>query len=120
MTVIILGIAIVLNAAANILIKMGMKDAPDLQSVPLKTYALYFLGNIHVLSGIVSFGLALLTYSYVLSKVNLSVAYPIMTSVGFIIVVLFSALCLSERLVPLQIVGIVLIIAGVWLVAAYR
>ena len=120
MTIIVLCAAIVLNAAANILIKMGMKDAPDLQSVPVKTYALYFIGNIYVLSGIFSFGLALLTYSYVLSKVNLSVAYPIMTSVGFIIVVLFSVLYLSERLIPLQILGIVLIIAGVWLVASYR
>lgn len=120
MTMIILGIAIVLNAAANILIKLGMKDAPDLQSVSLGVYFSHFITNIYVLSGIVSFGLALLTYSYVLSKINLSVAYPIMTSVGFIIVVLFSVLYLSERLIPLQILGIVLIIAGVWLVASFR
>lgn len=120
MTLIILGIAIVLNAGANILIKMGMNSAPDLRAVSAGRYLLYFVTNVYVLSGILSFGLALLTYSYVLSKVNLSVAYPIMTSCGFVIVVLFSVFFLSERLVPLQAVGMALILAGVWLVAGFR
>ncbi len=57
---------------------------------------------------------------YVLNKINLSIAYPLMTSIGFIIVVSFSIFFLSEKVVPLQVLGLFLILTGVWLVASFR
>ena len=45
-------------------------------------------------------------------------AYPVFTSVGFAIVILVSALMLKETVGWWQVVGFVLIIAGVWLVVA--
>ncbi len=111
--------AIIFNAAANILIRMGMRNA-DFQQFSISQYISFIFGNFYLLSGVASFGLALAAYSYVLSKMNLSIAYPIMTSVGFVIVVLFSTLFLSEKLVALQILGIALIIAGVWLIAHFQ
>ena len=67
--------------------------------------------------GIFSFGLALVAYNMVLTRLNLSVAYPIMVSMGLIIVVLVSYFVLSESITWIQVVGFVLIIAGVWMVA---
>ena len=50
-------------------------------------------------------------------KTDLSVAYPIMTSLGFVIVVLVSWLFLKETITLIQFTGLALIIAGVWMVA---
>ena len=111
--------AIIFNASANILIRMGMRNA-DFQQFSIMQYLAFIFGNVYLLSGVASFGLALAAYSYVLSKMNLSIAYPIMTSVGFVIVVLFSVLFLNEKLIALQILGIALIMAGVWLIAYFQ
>ena len=48
---------------------------------------------------------------------NLSIAYPLMTSIGFMIVILASWLFLNEIITPLQIVGFLFILSGVWMVA---
>ena len=111
----ILGLAIVLNATANILIKVGMTKISGVQGIgPLLTAALV---QPFFWMGICSFGLALAAYSLVLSRLNLSVAYPIMVSLGLIIVVLVSYFVLKESISVIQIAGFALIIAGVWMVA---
>jgi multidrug transporter EmrE-like cation transporter len=113
--VIILIVAIVMNALANILIKLGMKDGEGLTGLP--ELIKYAIGQPFLYAGVVSFGLALVAYSIVLTKLNLSIAYPIMVSMGLIIVVLVSYFALKESITFLQIVGFIFIIAGVWMVA---
>ncbi len=105
------------NAAANIMIKAGMhsKDV-DLADPAGALRSVVF--NPLVVGGIVLFALNILSYAYVLTRVPLSTAYPIMTSGGFLIVLTASAIYLKESLAPVQYVGIVLIIAGVVLVAS--
>ncbi|MDI6817627.1 MAG: SMR family transporter [Actinomycetota bacterium] len=70
-----------------------------------------------ILLGIAFFGSALIAYSFVLSKINLSIAYPVMTSIGFLIVITASALFFKETITIIQMAGFILILAGVWLVA---
>ena len=113
--IITLVLAIVLNAGANILIKVAMLKIGETNGMAelIKKAIL----QPAMWCGVISFGLALAAYSMVLSRLNLSIAYPIMVSMGLIIVVLVSALVLKEVISPLQIAGFVLIIAGVWLVA---
>jgi len=108
--------ALVANAVANILIKEGMK-AKELNITDLVGTFKAIVFNPTVLSGLFFFGLALAAYSFVLSQVKLSVAYPIMTSVGFLIVVSYSFMFLHESITALQVGGLVLILAGVWMVA---
>jgi multidrug transporter EmrE-like cation transporter len=67
--------------------------------------------------GICCFALGLAAYNYALVRMNLSVAYPINTSIGYILVILVSWLFLKESLSIVQLSGIGLIIAGVWMVA---
>lgn len=76
-----------------------------------------FITNPFIWGGLISFGLALLFYTYVLTKMNLSVAYPIMTALGFLIVVTFSAFYLHETIQLPQIIGLVLIVGGLYLIA---
>ncbi|MBC2425350.1 SMR family transporter, partial [Clostridium beijerinckii] len=65
---------------------------------------------------IISYGLSFLLWIKVLSKVELSYAYP-MVSLGYVLVMLFSYFIFKENITPLRILGIAFIILGVILVA---
>ncbi|MDP2691972.1 MAG: SMR family transporter [bacterium] len=113
---VLLVIALVANALANIFLKLGMmKFSGGISGMILKPWL--FVLNAYVFSGLVFFGIALVLYSLVLSKMNLSVAYPIMTGVGFVIVLSFSVLGLHEQFIWWQWIGIVLIFLGVLLLS---
>ena len=110
-------LAIILNATANILIKAStLKEgaSPD----GLVAYIREMLNPLFV-GGIVSFGLALIAYRFVLGNgVKLSIGYPLMTTSGFAIVILASWVFFKESLHPVQWVGIALLALGLWLVAS--
>ena len=109
--------ALLTNASANILIKTGMRRL-ELEGAGLVLVLRQILTSGAVLGGIILFGLNVLSYAYVLNKIPLSQAYPIMTSVGFFIVVTASVFFFGETLDIYQISGLVLILAGVILIAA--
>lgn len=116
MTYLMLALGIVFNAGANILMKVAMTNIGTLDELGLGLYVKGLFTSGWLWGGLASFGAALVFYTYVLSKINLSVAYPVFTSVGFAIVILVSALMLKETVTWWQVAGFVLIIAGVWLV----
>ncbi|MBN2105299.1 small multidrug resistance protein [bacterium] len=111
----VLALAVFLNASANILIKVGMRRIPENTKSP--GVLLAALSQPAFWGGICLFGLALVAYSLVLSRLNLSVAYPIMVSLGLVIVVLVSFFLLKEPIAAIQVLGFILIVAGVWMVA---
>jgi small multidrug resistance pump len=107
--------AVTFNAVANILIKAGMLGGDKEENIILMLRARWF--SPAIIGGVACFGLALVAYSYVLAKMNLSMAYPIMTSAGFAIIATASAILFKETVTPLQIVGFVLMSLGIWFVA---
>ena len=109
--------ALLANASANVLIKSGMRRL-ELEGLGRVMVARQILTNGAVLGGIILFGLNVLSYAYVLNKIPLSQAYPIMTSVGFLIVVSASVYFFGETLDIYQILGLVLILGGVILIAS--
>ncbi|EKS01194.1 hypothetical protein LEP1GSC125_1129 [Leptospira mayottensis 200901122] len=115
---IVFTVALAFNALANILIKASSLNDVSEKMVGLRAI-LQVVFNPIFIGGLVSFGLALLGYRFVLGKgLKLSLAYPVFTSAGFIIVLIVSSIVFKERLTWPQWVGIVLILAGVWLCAA--
>lgn len=112
-----LAFALVANATANVLIRWGMKDLQLSLGQPVQL-ARAILLNGRVLAGIVLFACNVLAYAYALSRIRLSVAYPVMTSLGLVIVMVLSFFLMGERITPLQVVGTALILAGVVLVAS--
>lgn len=110
-----MALAIILNAGANILIKMGMIRVN--QGHNTDSMLRQMVGQPFLYIGVLSFGLALVFYSLVLKTMHLSVAYPVMVSLGLIIVTLASYFFLNESIRWIQIIGFGLIIVGVWLVA---
>jgi len=110
--------AIVLNAGANIMIKAAMRKTPIiLEHGALLQVIIQALKNPLLITGVALFGLALAAYSIVLSKINLSIAYPIMTGAGFLLVFLASAVFFKESIAPVHLIGAGLILAGVWTLA---
>lgn len=105
---------------ANILIKSSSlrdKEPLELDSKIQGILTAFF--NPLFISGLASFGIALIAYRYVLGQgLKLSLAYPVFTSTGFIIVLIASSFIFKEKLTSTQWVGIFLIIAGVWLTAS--
>lgn len=116
MTYAILGVALTLNAVANILLKVGAERTKE--TTNFIELIIGMATNPITLLAIFCFAAGMGAYNYVLMKTNLSVAYPIMTSAGYVIVLLASYMFLKETLSLVQISGILMIVAGVWLVAA--
>lgn len=112
--ILVLCFAVVANATANIFIKAGMRNVDGAEGLEMIKQS---LRQPFLLAGVIMFGIALGAYSYSLTKLNLSVAYPIMVSAGLIIVVLGSLLFFKEIIRPSQYVGFCFILLGVWLVA---
>lgn len=106
-----LAVAVVLNAAANVLIKTG---TPRLGAIEPQTLV-ELAGSPYVLAGIASFAGALAFYALALTHVELSIAYPIMTSLGIALVFLWSVTVLHERLDWTKIAGTALVLVGVTL-----
>jgi len=116
MTYFLLFLALTSNAVANIFIKLGSQQfAQGLRTI--FSEPVLFFKNGYFFAGVSFFVLALVLYSLVLSRMQLSVAYPIMTSMGFVIVLSFSVWYLHEELLWWQWIGIVMIILGVVLLS---
>ena len=124
--VIALVAALVLNATANLLMKVGMKTVAssgglmkDGPLVAIKT----ILTSPQLVIGLTCFGLNAGLYMYALQSkaLKISVAYPVMVGGGFALIAIVAYLhpALSETLTWGQKIGIALVLAGVCLIAAY-
>jgi multidrug transporter EmrE-like cation transporter len=112
--------ALLVNSAANIILKKGAQEPAVLSSAApnggLIGTLLSFL-NISTIVAILLFACNIVFYRKALSRIPLSVAYPIMTSLGFVIVVVFSALFYQESMSWTKVIGLICILAGVVLVS---
>lgn len=116
--------AMVLNALANLLVKIGAKNL-EAQGGMLAGGAAEglrrFVSNPTILLGLFFFGTNVLLYIYALQgrSLRITVAYPIMVGGGFVIIALVARFhpVLAERLTPGQWTGIVLVLAGIMLLA---
>jgi multidrug transporter EmrE-like cation transporter len=116
-------IALSLNAAANLMLKFGMRDI-DLQlaggsglSDGVMGLVRLLLRNWILLLGLTCFALNVVFYSFSLQKLPVSVAYPIMVASGFGIIAIVAGRMLGERLTSTQWLGVAAILIGVVLVA---
>jgi len=106
---IILIINILLSVAGQFFLKYGINQLGEVSGKDLIIKAIL---NPFVIIGIGCYGLGMLTWFAVLSKFDLSVAYPAL-SIGYILVLLISWQFLGESLTVLKIAGSALIIIGV-------
>lgn len=107
-------VALLLNASANILVKLAATRAGNGGTGLAGALAVYL--SPWFIGGLVCFGLNLAAYSLALQRIPLVVAYPIMVGSGYLIMVLVSRLLLGETMTWLQVAGAILILAGLALI----
>jgi multidrug transporter EmrE-like cation transporter len=112
-----LGLAILSNAAANVLIKMGMASRGEaiLEGLLPALFAIAF--NPVVVAGFFFFALTFVLYSVALSSLDLSYAYPLMTGGALLLIFALSAVLLGEYLSVLRFGGMLLIMGGITVVS---
>lgn len=108
-------ISIVLGACGQIVLKMGTSQAAAAGMSLLEQLLKYFT-NLYILGGLVLYTLSALVWIFAISKIQLSIAYPMVAS-GYVLVVILSYLVLHEPVSSLRILGLVVIVAGVVIIA---
>ncbi len=111
----LLVLALSLNAAANVLMKLGADQLPAWGD-PGMVKSL--LGNPYLITGVFLFALNVAFYVSALTRLNLSVAYPVMMAGGVLVVLCISILLLREPFTMLQLVGSACLVSGIVLVTA--
>jgi len=108
---------VALNVCGHVFLKAGMNQVGQVGSQPLIRFAFQAIANPFVLLGLAGYVSSVGGYIIVLSKTQLSIAYPILMSSGYAFVVLISFLWLKEPFNLAKWLGIGLIFAGVVLVS---
>ncbi|OAA94422.1 SMR family transporter [Clostridium coskatii] len=115
--IVLILISVFLGAIGQVLVKYGAVNLNLNFTIKyLIPSILSILKNSPVMLGIISYGLSFLLWIKVLSKVELSYAYP-MVSLGYIITMVFSYFIFKENISFIRILGVAFIMLGVILVS---
>lgn len=109
-------IAFLLNASGNIFLKLGSRTGLNLSSF---SPGALLVSNWQFILGCFLFVLNVPFYFLALRNIPLSVAYPIMVGMSFLIVNLAAFLLFKESVHVLQILGYICMVGGIILVVAY-
>jgi len=110
--ILLLGIAA--NASASVLIKMAVMPPRQL---PTWREPLALLHNLPLLAGIALYGAAFVLYAVALTKLPLNVAHPLLTAGAIASVAVLSVVLFREPFHWSTGAGLLLIIAGVFLIS---
>lgn len=105
-----------LNAFAQLFIRKGMLKigSVSLAFDQLFNMVLAVFTNIYLLAGMFSYGISIILWMVVLSKVNVSLAYPFL-SIGYIITAILAYLFFNEPITFQKVLGIIIICIGVFI-----
>jgi len=111
-------ISIFLAVVGQLLLKMGMLRVGKFSfniSTLVHQYTRILL-NPFVIAGLFAFFISMLIWLYVLSRMELSFAYPFV-ALNYVLILLGSYFLLKETITLPKMIGVVVIIIGVYLVA---
>ena len=109
---------VALNVTGQLSLKHGMTKLGNF-SLSLSTLPPVFVNaalNPYVLLGLVCYGLGFLVWLIVLAKAEVSYAYPLI-SLGYVFTAILARLLIGESVSLTRMAGILVICAGVFLVA---
>ncbi len=109
--------SVLLNALAQILLKAGMKNFSniDLKNNIMQTFLSIAL-NPYIISGFISYGISIILWLWVLSKVDVSLAYPFQ-ALGYIVVTILAWLIFQENVNMTRIIALIFITLGLIILA---
>ena len=108
---------VLLNAAAQLALKQGMRTIGHFvfrleNIVPV---GISVAGNPYILSGLTCYVISVIIWLLVLSRVEVSYAYPLL-SIGYIVTALMGRFFFNEAMGLMRWTGIMVICLGVWLI----
>ena len=111
-------LAVIINTIAQLALKAGMERIGyfNFSWNNLTAISLQVAANPFILAGLACYVISVLVWLLVLSRVDVGVAYPMM-SLGYIFTAIAAYYLFSEHLTSLRIIGIGVIMLGVYLVA---
>ena len=119
-SMILILVAVLLGVLGQLLLKMGITQVGTLafgsDLAGLIQLGLRVFGNLKVLGGFAAYGLSSLFWIVVLSKVDLSLAYP-MLAINYVLVPLTAWLFLGEQVPTLRWLGAGVVIVGVVIIS---
>lgn len=110
-----LGLAFVCNAGANVLLKLGASHSFSLSALLRGEVT---LAHIYTGSAVLLFALNLGFYLMALRGIPLSVAYPVMVGMTFVIT-MGASFFLGEHIGIVHIIGVTLLLAGMFLIVQF-
>ena len=115
----LLSVSVAFNVTANILLKKGVLAFGGIsgQKAHIIPELLKAAVTPYLWLGLALYGLSFLIWLRVLSFNDLSRAYPIFAAVVFLFTTIGSLLFLKENISLLRVLGIVIIISGIYVVA---
>jgi drug/metabolite transporter (DMT)-like permease len=108
-------VVIVINVLGQLLMKLGMNELKpvDFHDRLISEFIRIF-SNKYVIFGVITYIIGTFLWLYVLSKMELSISYP-MLSLSYVFIALVSWLLLHEPMTLNKIIGIVIISLGVFI-----
>jgi len=111
--------SVIFNVTANILLKKGVVSVGGVSGDKS-----HLIGDLtkavfspYIIVGLVLYGLSFLVWLRVLSFNDLSRSYPIFASIVFLFTTIGSIIFLKESVSMVRIVGIIVILSGIYIVA---
>lgn len=103
-----------LNAFAQLFIRQGMLKLGkiSMNMSELWNMIIQAISNIYIWAGMMSYAVSILLWMVVLSKVNVSLAYPFL-SIGYIVTAIIAYFAFGEPITLQKIAGIAIICLGV-------
>ncbi|OGW34789.1 MAG: 4-amino-4-deoxy-L-arabinose transferase [Nitrospirae bacterium GWD2_57_9] len=110
-------LGVLLNAAAQLCLKEGMRRIGHFDFVwaNVLPIGMQVAGNVYVLAGLFLYVVSVAVWLLVLSRVEVSFAYPLL-SVGYIVNAVAGYYLFQENLSLTRITGVLIIIVGVYFV----
>lgn len=111
-------IDVILNVTGQLSLKYGMSQLGNF-ALSISTLPPVFLKaatSLHVLFGLLCYGLGFLVWLIVLSKAEVSYAYPLI-SLGYVFTAILARMLFGEALSTTRMAGIFLTCLGVFLIA---
>jgi len=117
-TFLFLGISVFFTVLSHLCLKKGVLSLGNLNFSFDNLISLFprILQNYWLVGSFFLIGISFIFWLFVISRIKLNLAYPIATSLNISLIVIFSWLFLKEHLLPIQILGIVVIIFGIFLI----
>ena len=108
---------VMLNAGAQLLLKAGTNSVGvfEFSRDNIVPIGWKLATEPHIVGGLACYVISVVVWVMALSRVEVSVAYPLL-SVGFVVNAVAAWYLFGEAVTPMRLAGIAIIIVGVWVV----